>query len=141
MDSSLLGLAWPFRAVDPFGARMRATAAAIGRELLLPCGGVLRHEGDDYAGGNPWLLTTLWLGLYYRQTGDEAGWRRCVDYALSRRTELDLLPEQANPSGKPAWVLPLAWSHAMLLLAVRPELAVVADPRLRYPAHTLITGR
>ena len=127
VDSSLLGLAWPFRAVDPGGARMRATAAAIERELVLPCGGVLRHEGDDYAGGNPWLLTTLWLGLYYRQVGDEAGLTRCVDYALSRRTELDLLPEQADPGGKPAWVLPLAWSHAMLVLALQPELELVAD--------------
>jgi len=141
VDSSLLGLAWPFRAVDPAGTRMRATAAAIERELLLPCGGVLRHEGDDYAGGNPWLLTTLWLGLYYRQVGDEAGLRRCLDYALSRRTELDLLPEQADRDGKPAWVLPLAWSHAMLVLAARPELELAVDPRSRYPAQTLVTGR
>jgi len=140
VDSSLLGLAWPFRAVDPGGMRMRATAAAIERELLLPCGGVLRHEGDDYAGGNPWLLTTLWLGLYYRQVGDEAGRQRCLDYALSRRTELDLLPEQADPAGKPAWVLPLAWSHAMLVLALQPELDL-NDPRSSYPAQTLITGR
>lgn len=138
---SLLGLAWPFRAVDPGGTRMRATAAAIERELVLPCGGVLRHEGDDYAGGNPWLLTTLWLGLYYRQIGDEAGLQRCLDYALSRRTELDLLPEQADRDGKPAWVLPLAWSHAMLVLAARPELKRDADPRSSYPAQTLITGR
>ena len=127
VDSSLLGLAWPFRAVDPAGARMRATVAAIERELRLTCGGVLRHEGDDYAGGNPWVLTTLWLGLYYRQVGDEAGLRRCVDYALSRRTELDLLPEQADGEGRPAWVLPLAWSHAMLVLAARPELDPVAE--------------
>jgi glucoamylase len=141
VDSSLLGLAWPFRAVDPAGSRMRATVAAIERELLQPCGGVLRHEDDDYAGGNPWLLTTLWLGLYYRQVGDDAGLRRCLDYALSRRTALDLLPEQADREGRPAWVLPLAWSHAMLVLAARPELEPVADPRSSYPAQTLITGR
>lgn len=127
VDSSLLGLAWPFRAVDPGGPRMRATAAAIERELMLPCGGVLRYEGDDYAGGNPWLLTTLWLGLYYRQVGDEAGLQRCLDYALSRRTELDLLPEQVDREGRPAWVLPLAWSHAMLVLAARPELGLDTD--------------
>ena len=141
VDSSLLGLAWPFRAVDPAAARMRATAAAIERELVQPCGGVLRHEGDDYAGGNPWLLTTLWLGLYYRQVGDTAGWRRCLDYVLSRRTELDLLPEQADREGNPAWVLPLAWSHAMLVLAVQPELDLAGDTRSRYPAQTLVTGR
>jgi glucoamylase len=129
VDSSLLGLAWPFRAVDPESPRMRATAAAIERDLLLPEGGVLRYEGDVYAGGNPWLLTTLWLGLYYRQIGDDAGLRRCVEYVADCATPLGLLPEQVTREGEPAWVLPLAWSHAMLLLAVRPELAIVADER------------
>jgi hypothetical protein len=27
--------------------------------------------------------------------------------------------------GNPAWVLPLAWSHAMFVLAARPELEFV----------------
>jgi glucoamylase len=69
-------------------------------------------------------LTTLWLGLYYRQLGDEAGLRRCLEYVVGCATPLGLLPEQVTPAGEPAWVLPLAWSHAMLLLALRPELAV-----------------
>ncbi|MER3410829.1 MAG: hypothetical protein C4306_12335 [Thermoleophilia bacterium] len=125
VDSSLLGLAWPFRAVDPASARMRATVAAIERTLVLPDGGVLRYEGDSYAGGNPWVLATLWLGLYYRQIGDRDGWRRCLEYALARATPLDLLPEQVSPDGRPAWVLPLAWSHALFILAVRPELDIV----------------
>lgn len=125
VDSSLLGLAWPFRAVDPASPRMRATVAALERELLLPDGGILRFEGDHYAGGNPWLIATLWLGLYYRQVGDGDGVRRCVEYALARQTELGLLPEQVTRDGRVAWVLPLAWSHAMLLLAAAPELAIV----------------
>lgn len=127
LDSSLLGLAWPFRAVDPASPRMRATLDAIESELLLPDGGVLRHEEDDYAGGNPWLIATLWLGLHYRQVGDDAGWRRCLDYTIARQTSLGLLSEQVTRAGRPAWVLPLAWSHAMLLLASGDELAVVRE--------------
>jgi GH15 family glucan-1,4-alpha-glucosidase len=127
VDSSLLGLSWPFRAVDPDSPRMRATVAAVERELLLPDGGVLRHEGDDYAGGNPWLISTLWLGLAQRQTGDEDGLRRALEYARARQTPLGLLPEQVTRSGEPAWVVPLGWSHAMLVLAARPELALVRD--------------
>jgi GH15 family glucan-1,4-alpha-glucosidase len=127
VDSSLLGLAWPFRAVDPDSPRMRSTIEAVERELGLPDGGVLRHEGDDYAGGNPWLISTLWLGLAKRQLGDDAGMRRALDYALARETELGLLPEQVTRAGEPAWVVPLGWSHAMLLLAARPELALVRD--------------
>jgi GH15 family glucan-1,4-alpha-glucosidase len=126
VDVALLGLAWPFAAVDPASERMRATVAAIERSLLLADGGVLRYEGDVYAGGNPWILTTLWLGLWYRRVGDEAGYRRCLDYAVARQSETGLLPEQVTRDGEPAWVLPLTWSHAMLVLAARPELSLVA---------------
>lgn len=127
VDSSLLGLSWPFRAVDPDSPRMRATVEAVGRELRLEDGGVLRHEDDDYAGGNPWLISTLWLGLTERQAGDDAGLNASVAYALARQTPLGLLPEQVTRDGDPAWVVPLGWSHAMLILAARPELSLVRD--------------
>ena len=127
MDSSLLGLSWPFRAIDPGSSRMRATVAAVQRELQLADGGVLRHQGDDYAGGNPWLISTLWLGLAQRQAGDDSGLQRALEYTLERRTSLGLLPEQVNRVGEPAWVVPLGWSHALLILAARPELAAIRD--------------
>jgi GH15 family glucan-1,4-alpha-glucosidase len=127
VDSSLLGLAWPFRAVDPAAPRMRATVDAVARELRMPGGGVLRHEADDYAGGNPWLISTLWLGLAERQAGDAPGHRAALEYALARQTSLGLLPEQVTRDGEPAWVVPLGWSHAMLILAARPELAIIRD--------------
>ncbi len=85
VDVSLLGLAWPFGVVDPALTRMRATVAAIEHELRTANGGVRRYSGDEYAGGNTWVLATLWLGLYYRQVGDEAGFRRCVEWPSARR--------------------------------------------------------
>jgi glucoamylase len=127
VDSSLLGLAWPFRAIDPSSPRMLATIEAVERELRTPDGGVLRHEDDDYAGGNPWLISTLWLGLAARLAGDEEGHRAAIAYALARQTPLGLLPEQVTQDGEPAWVVPLGWSHAMFVLAARPELALVRD--------------
>ena len=127
VDSSLLGLSWPFRAVDPDSRRMRATVEAVARELRLEDGGVLRHEDDDYAGGNPWLISTLWLGLAERQAGSESGLDEAIAYALGRQTLLGLLPEQVTRDGDPAWVVPLGWSHAMLILAARPELTLVRD--------------
>jgi len=127
VDSSLLGLSWPFRAVDPDSPRMRATVEAVARELQLEDGGVLRHEDDDYAGGNPWLISTLWLGLAERQAGSENGLDEAIAYALARQTQLGLLPEQVTRDGDPAWVVPLGWSHAMLILAARPELSLVRD--------------
>jgi GH15 family glucan-1,4-alpha-glucosidase len=136
VDVSLLGLAWPFRAVDPAGERMRATAAAVERALGRPGGGLLRYEGDVYAGGNPWVLGTLWLGLYRRQIGEAAGHARSLVYAREVATPLGLLPEQVTEDGAPAWVVPLAWSHAMLVLAARPELDLA--PPLEEPAREVV---
>jgi GH15 family glucan-1,4-alpha-glucosidase len=129
LDVSLLGLAWPFAAVDPGGERMRATVAALEAKLGCPKGSVLRYEGDTYAGGNRWVLAALWLGLWHRQVGDVAGVERALEYALGAQTKLGLLPEQVTEDGEPAWVVPLAWSHAMLLLATRPELAGVQNSK------------
>jgi glucoamylase len=121
LDVSLLGLAWPFAAVDPGGERMRATVAALQKELGCPAGSLRRYVGDTYAGGNQWVLAALWLGLWSRQVGDEEGLQRALAYALRAQTPLGLLPEQVTDDGDPAWVVPLAWSHAMLLLAARPD--------------------
>jgi GH15 family glucan-1,4-alpha-glucosidase len=125
VDASLLGLAWPFCAIDPASARMRATAAAVQRKLGRSGGGICRYEGDHYAGGNPWVLAALWLGLWRRQIGDTDGYARAVAYAERVASPLGLLAEQVTESGRPAWVLPLAWSHAMFVLAVRPELEAI----------------
>jgi glucoamylase len=123
LDVSLLGLAWPFAAVDPGGDRMRATVAALRNELGCPAGSLRRYAGDTYAGGNRWVLAALWLGLWHRQAGEDEGLQRALAYALKAQTSLGLLPEQVTDDGEPAWVVPLAWSHAMLLLAARPELS------------------
>jgi glucoamylase len=134
-DVSLLGLAWPFAAVDPGGERMRATVRALESELGSPSGGVMRYAGDTYAGGNKWVLAALWLGLWHRQIGDGAGHERSLEYALVAQTPLGLLPEQVTDDGEPAWVVPLAWSHAMLLLVARPELEIVQSQRADSPAR------
>ena len=86
-DVSLLGLAWPFAAVDPAGERMRATVAALEAELRCPSGGVMRYAGDTYAGGNRWVLAALWLGLWHRQVGDDPGLARALEHALEVQTD------------------------------------------------------
>jgi GH15 family glucan-1,4-alpha-glucosidase len=133
LDVSLLGLAWPFAAVDPAGGRMRATVAALDAELGGAAGGVARYAGDTYAGGNRWVLAALWLGLWRRQVGDTAGLEHSLEYAVRVQTALGLLPEQVTDDGEPAWVVPLAWSHAMLLLAARPELEAVSAAQRETP--------
>jgi glucoamylase len=122
VDASLLGLAWPFKAVQSDSDRMQRTVAAIERELQAPGGGLKRYASDTYAGGNAWILTTLWLGLWYRQIGNSTDYERCLQYAVDRQTALGLLPEQVAPDGSPSWVVPLTWSHAMFVLAAAPQM-------------------
>ena len=141
LDVSLLGLAWPFAAVEPGGERMRATVAALEAELGCPAGSLRRYAGDTYAGGNRWVLAGLWLGLWHRQAGEQAGLERALTYALSAQTHLGLLPEQVTDEGEPAWVVPLAWSHAMLLLAARPELSLPGADGTGALADTFRTTR
>ena len=140
LDVSLLGLARPFAAVDPGGERMRATVAALQAELGDVEHGVARYAGDTYAGGNDWVLAALWLGLWCRQVGDTTGLERSLEYAVRVQTSLGLLPEQVTGGGEPAWVVPLAWSHAMLLLASRPELDAVPAGQGGTPAAVGLEG-
>jgi glucoamylase len=122
IDVSLLGLAVPFGLIDPKDPRMVATAEAIERQLTSgEVGGVRRYAGDGYAGGNPWILTTLWLAQYHLAAGAPERAEPLVRWALDHRTETGLLPEQVDwRTGSTAWVVPLMWSHAMLLLALCP---------------------
>ena len=74
-----------------------------------------------------------------RQRRDSSGARV---RATPRRPNLGLLPEQVTDDGEPAWVVPLAWSHAMLLLAAASGAA--ARPRARrgrsYPPRAGLGG-
>jgi GH15 family glucan-1,4-alpha-glucosidase len=117
---------------------MRATADALEHTLGRAGGGLLRYEGDTYAVGHPWVLAALWLGLYRRQIGDATGHQRALAYARRVATPLGLLPEQVTEDGAPAWVVPLAWSHAMLVLAARPELDVLRAPAETAPARVRV---
>lgn len=117
-DISLLGLTVPFEALPASDETMQKTAENLVETLTNPnIGGIHRYSGDSYIGGNPWVLTTLWLGLFEAASGkwDQAAGR--LAWAVEHRTGLGFLPEQVDRhSGETAWVVPLAWSHAMYIL-------------------------
>lgn len=120
VDISLLGLCVPFRAVSVDHPRIVQTADTIQRLLTSPTvGGIKRYEDDNYIGGNPWILTTLWLSHFRTLQGRYEDARQLLDYAVNHVTAAGLLPEQVNKdTGETAWVVPLTWSHAMFILAV-----------------------
>ncbi|TLM99949.1 glycoside hydrolase family 15, partial [bacterium] len=120
VDASLLGLVYPYGILPPDDPRVKKTVAAIEARLTSPgVGGIKRYENDNYIGGNPWIITTLWLALYHIAAGnrDEAAYH--LKWVQEHQTELGYLSEQVcRDSGIPNWVIPLTWSHAMYILTV-----------------------
>ncbi|CAM6128135.1 unnamed protein product [Calypogeia fissa] len=115
VDVSLLGLSIPFDVVKVDDRRMKLTAEVIRKRLTIPnVGGLQRYENDHYVGGNPWILTTLWMGLYDAKCGSLELAKESLQWAIDHQTRAGLLPEQVDRvTGKTAWVVPLTWSHAM----------------------------
>jgi GH15 family glucan-1,4-alpha-glucosidase len=125
VDASLLGLAYPFGVLAQDDPRLIATIDAVERELSAGPG-LLRYPGDTYVGGNPWLLARLWLGLARRSPGSSEPAAGLAEVAACA-TDALLLAEQVDEhTGRPVWVVPLAWTHAFYALACRPDHRVPA---------------
>jgi glucoamylase len=120
VDASLLGLSYPFELFDGEHPHLVATAKAVRDLCTQPgVGGIRRYEDDIYAGGNPWVLCTLWLALDANRRGDAATVKEALEWVLKNQCETGLLPEQVDKEhGGPGWVVPLTWSHAMYVLTI-----------------------
>jgi glucoamylase len=118
LDTSLLSLTYPFEVLPADDERIKKTASDLEAAFTFKVGGLGRYPSDQYYGGNPWILTTLWLALYYGKLGDLAKTEQLINWALNHSTELGLLPEQIDKqTGAPISAIPLAWSHSFFILA------------------------
>ncbi|GBD85714.1 glucoamylase precursor [bacterium BMS3Abin02] len=127
VDASLLGLAVPYRVVDPDDPKMLGTVAQI-EATLRKGGGLHRYPTDTYYGGGEWLLLTCWLAWYYYERGAYDQAKTAIDWVEAHATEEGYLPEQVpenlnDPSCYKPWrqrwgaiASPLLWSHAMYLV-------------------------
>jgi oligosaccharide amylase len=127
VDSSLLAIS-SFGVLPSSDPRFLGTVKAVEDQLWVKgeIGGLARYSGDGYLRvsneliGNPWVLTTLYLAICRTDMGDLAGAKQLIEWATRRATPTNLLPEQINAyDGSPIGVLPLAWSHAAYILAVK----------------------
>jgi GH15 family glucan-1,4-alpha-glucosidase len=134
VDISLLGLV-TLGVLPARDERVVATVDAIRGELLLDSkvGGVARYRGDQYqresdvpddAPGNPWFISTLWLGEYEIMRAETiAELREAVPYlewCAKNALPSGVLAEQVHPiSGHPLSVSPLTWSHSAFAWAVQ----------------------
>ena len=115
MDISILGLVYPFNLFNANEKKMENTVQKMEMTLRTYTGGYLRFEEDNY-GGNPWVISNLWLANYYLNKGEKKKAEECLGFVVKSATEHGFLPEQVdNKTMKPAWVIGLGWSHAMFV--------------------------
>lgn len=121
-DISLLSLSTPYDILETDDEIMKNTISAIERDLKLSNGGYMRYQGDNYVGGNAWIISSLWLALYYSKNGEKEVARELFDWVTNHSDYLNFLPEQINRNGNDTvWVRQLSWSHAMYII-VKKEL-------------------
>lgn len=120
MDISIMGAVTPFRVFEPNDKIIQNTVQKINLTLRTYTGGYLRFENDGYIGGkNPWVISTMWMYIYYRLIGAKANSEECLKFVIDTATPLGLLAEQVdNEEMKAKWVIGLGWSHAMFVLAL-----------------------
>ncbi len=112
-DAAVAWLAPPFGPPDP---AVRAAVVAAARRLAVPGGGLV--PGRPWANGDAWTPATAAFALAAAAGGDRAEADRRLDWLAAHRTGLGALPERVGRSSEPRSVAPLAWTHAMVLLAL-----------------------
>jgi glucoamylase len=95
----------------------RAAIQAM-KSLTLPNGGLL--PGAAWPGNKTvaWTAETAFFALFGAETGDHSAASRILSWLAAHRTGLGALPEMVNAQGEPVSVAPLAWTDAVVLLAL-----------------------
>lgn len=120
-DISLLALAYP--------GGMSLSLTEIIRGLEKPHG-IIRYPGDTYTGGDAahlvdsgdaseraWPMLRLWAAIAYARTGSPEKARKYYMEAVGSSS--DYLSEQVDESGREKGARPLAWAHALFVLATK----------------------
>jgi len=119
IDISILGASVPFNVFSVKEKKMINTVENINMNLRTYTGGYKRFQDDHYMGGNPWVIATLWMALYYIEEGEKRKAKECLEFVVKSSTDHGYLPEQVdNNTLKPAWVIGLGWSHAMYIIVL-----------------------
>lgn len=117
IDISLIGLVTPFNVIDINNPIVKNTVLEIEKRLRCSNGGYMRYEGDNYIGGNAWIISSLWLSMYYIKAGNKTRAKELFDWVTNHADSMNFLPEQIERDGhNTAWIVQLAWSHAMYVI-------------------------
>ena len=120
MDISVIGAVYPFNVFNPNEKVIKNTVDKINMTLRTHTSGYLRFEYDNYMGGNnPWIITTLWMALYYIKINDLDNAKKCFSFVVNTSLKHGFLAEQVNNEDKNfKWVIGLGWSHAMFIIVL-----------------------
>ncbi len=120
MDISIIGAVYPFNVFDADEKVIRNTVDKINMTLRTYKDGYLRFEGDSYMDGDkPWVITTLWMALYYIKIGHISSAEKCFKYVVNSCAKYGFLSEQvSNEDENFQWVIGLGWSHAMFIIVL-----------------------
>ncbi len=133
LDISLAGLV-SLGVLQPNDPKVVRTMGAIREQLWVktPVGGCARYQADHYqtvldnskdVPGNPWFISTLWLGEYFiarAQTIDQIHEALpYLEWCVKNSLPSGVLAEQIHPTdATPISVSPLTWSHSGFVWAV-----------------------
>ena len=124
IDAAVTFLGPPF--ADPDSAVRRAVA--IAQKSLDQTDGGLR-PGTSWSGAPEvaWTAETAFFALFDAATGQRPLSDVLVAWLAAHRTSLGELPEQVNGTSRPVSVAPLAWTDAVLLLALLAQSQQLAN--------------
>jgi len=116
-DISILGAITPFNTFNAKDEVVLKSISKLENDLKSNCGGFLRYKDDNYNGGNAWIISSLWLALYYIEAGNMTRARELYDWVTNHCDDKGFLAEQIDKNtGKPAWIVGLSWSHALYII-------------------------
>lgn len=116
-DISLLSLVVPYHILKADDRIIVDTVKKIERDLKLPNGGYMRYQWDNYVGGNAWIISSLWLAMFYIEANEIEKAKELFDWVTNHADNLNFLPEQIDRNGNDTiWVSQLSWSHAMYII-------------------------
>lgn len=126
IDASILGLVWPFNIINVNDERIINTVNKIEENLIIDGGGVQRFQFDYYdgegtaeEGAGTWPILNFWLSIYWHLKGDQKKAEHYFDWVLNNIQKYNgFIPEQIFSDYR-IGVYPLAWSHAMFILAAK----------------------
>lgn len=131
VDSSSIYGIWRFGVLSVSDDRVKKAIKRTEQKLSVgrAIGGIARYEQDKYFTaisetiGNPWFITTLWMGQYFLSSAqtqeDLKKVKEYLEWSVKYSLPSGLMSEQLHPeTGEPVSATPLIWSHAEFVITV-----------------------